>query len=104
MAKKSYAEAEAAFQEVLKADEADPNGFFAMGALREAQGNAADARMWFEKAAAADPLWTRPLMRLAALATSAGDRASATRHLSRVVDLDPASSDGKKAADLLKTP
>ena len=102
MAKKSYAEAEAAFQEVLKADEADPNGFFAMGTLRETQGNAADARMWFEKAAGADPLWTRPLMRLAALATSAGDRASATRHLTRVVDLDPNSLDGKQAAEMLK--
>lgn len=103
MAKKAYGDAEAAFQEVVKADDADPNALFAMGTLREAQGNAAEARMWFEKAAAADPMWTHPLMRLAALATSSGDRASATRHLTRVVDLDPASSDGKKAADLLKT-
>ena len=44
LAKKSYAEAEAAYQEVLKSDAADVNGLFAMGALREAQGNAADAQ------------------------------------------------------------
>ena len=39
LAKKSYAEAEAAFQEILKSDAEDANGLFAMGALREAQGN-----------------------------------------------------------------
>lgn len=103
LAKKSYAEAEAAFQEVLKADAADPNGLFAMGMLREAQGNTADARDWYEKAAAADAIWTRPLMKLAALATAAGDRATASRHLSRVIDLDPTSPDGQTAAVLSKT-
>ena len=54
LAKKSYAEAEAAYQEVLKNDAADANGLYAMGALREAQGNAADAKNWYEKASAAD--------------------------------------------------
>src|ERR687897_412727 len=101
LAKKSYAEAEAAFQEVLKADAADPNGLFAMGMLREAQGNTADAQNWDQKAAAADAIWTRPLMRLAALASASGDRASASRHLARVIDLDPASPDGQQAAALL---
>jgi tetratricopeptide (TPR) repeat protein len=102
LAKKSYAEAEAAFQEVLKADAADPNGLFAMGMLREAQGNTADAQNWYQKAAAADAIWTRPLMKLAALASAGGDRAAASRHLARVIDLDPASPDGQQAAALLK--
>ena len=102
LAKKSYAEAEAAYQEVLKVDGADSNALFAMGALRESQGNAADASGWYEKAAAADAVWTRPLMKLAALASAAGDRAAASRHLTRVVDIDPASPDGQRAADLLK--
>lgn len=104
LAKESYAEAEAAFQEVLKADAADANGLFAMGLLREAQGNAADAQNWYQKAAAADAIWTRPLMKLAALASAGGDRATASRHLARVIDLDPASSDGQRAAALLKNP
>ena len=39
LAKKSYGEAEAAFQEVLKGDPQDANGLFAMGTLQEAQGN-----------------------------------------------------------------
>ncbi len=102
VAKKSYAEAEAAYQEVLKADAADVNGLFAMGALRETQGNAADARNWYEKASAADPIWTRPHMKLAALASTTGDRATASRHLARVVELDPASPDGQNATALLK--
>ena len=96
LAKKSYAEAEAAYQEVLKNDAADANGLFAMGALREAQGNAADAQSWYQKASAADAVWTRPLMKLAALASAAGDRATASRHLTRVIDLDPASPDGQQ--------
>jgi tetratricopeptide (TPR) repeat protein len=101
-AKKSYGEAEAAYQEVLKADGEDPTALFAMGALKEAQGNAAEAQSWYQKASAADAVWTRPLMKLAALASAAGDRAAASRHLTRVVDLDPASPDGQRAAELLK--
>ena len=65
-----------------------------MGALREAQGNAAEAQSWYQKAAEADAVWTRPLMKLAALASAAGDRAAASRHLTRVVDIDAASPDG----------
>jgi tetratricopeptide (TPR) repeat protein len=102
LAKKSYAEAEAAYQEALKSDAADANGLLAMGALREAQGNAADAKTWYEKAAAADTVWTRPLMKLAALASAAGDRAASSRYLTRVVEIDPGSADGQSAAAQLK--
>ena len=66
-----------------------------MGTLRETQGNAAEAQNWYQKASAADAVWTRPLMKLAALAAAGGDRAGASRLLARVVDLDPASPDGQ---------
>jgi tetratricopeptide (TPR) repeat protein len=102
LGKKQYAEAETAFQEALKGDTVDPNALFAMGVLREAQGNAAEALSWYQKASAADTIWTRPLMKLAELATAAGDRATASRHLTRVVDLDAASPDGQSAAAMLK--
>jgi tetratricopeptide (TPR) repeat protein len=102
LARKSYAEAEAAFQEILKSDAEDANGLFAMGTLREAQGNMSDAQTWYQKAALADVIWTRPLMRLAAIAMAAGDRATASRHLTRVVDLDPTSTDAQQAAAMLK--
>jgi tetratricopeptide (TPR) repeat protein len=101
-AKKSYGDAEAAYQEVLKSDAEDPGALFAMGTLKEAQGNAAEAQTWYQKASTADAVWTRPLMKLAALANAAGDRAGASRHLTRVIDLDPASPDGQRAAELLK--
>ena len=73
-----------------------------MGALKEAQGNSAEAQSWYQKAAEADGVWTRPLMKLAALAAAAGDRAGASKLLTRVVDLDAASPDGQQAAALLK--
>jgi tetratricopeptide (TPR) repeat protein len=104
VAKKSYAEAEAAYQDALKSDAADPNALLAMGMLREAQGNAADAQSWYQKAASADAVWTQPLMKLAQLANAAGDRATASRHLARVVAIDPVSPDGQSATAMLKNP
>jgi tetratricopeptide (TPR) repeat protein len=100
--KKAYPEAEAAFQEVMKDNPEEPNGLFAMGALKEAQGRSAEAQTWYEKAAQADEHWTKPLMKLAAMASAGGDRAAATRHLTRVVEIDPKSQDGQQAATLLK--
>lgn len=102
LAKKAHGEAEAAYQEILKNDPEDANGLFAMGTLREAQGNAAEAQNWYQKASAADILWTRPLMKLAALARASGDRAAAGRYLARVIDLEPASADAKQATEMQK--
>lgn len=104
LAKKSYGDAEAAYQEALKSDPEDANALYAMGMLREAQGNAAEAQSWYQKASAADAVWTRPLMKLAALARAAGDRAAAAKHLARVIEIDGASADGQEAAVLLKNP
>jgi Flp pilus assembly protein TadD len=101
--KKSYGEAESAFQEILKADGADANGLFAMGTLKEAQGNATEAQGWYQKASASDSMWTRPLMKLAELARASGDKASAVKYLTRVIDLDPSSADAVKATALKST-
>ena len=86
----------------MKDNPEDANGLFAMGALKEAQGRAAEAQTWYQKAALADEHWTRPLMKLAAMASAGGDRAAATQHLTRVVEIDPTSQDGQQAATLLK--
>jgi TolA-binding protein len=102
LAKKAYPDAEAAFQEILKANADDPNGLFAMGTVKEAEGNAADAASWYQKASAADAFWTRPLMKLASLARQGGDKAGATRYLSRVIDVDPGSPDAIQATELLR--
>jgi len=103
LATKSYADAESAFQEILKADAADPNGLFAMGTLREAQGNAAEAQSWYQKASGADAMWTRPLMKLAAIARAAGDKDSAAKYLTRVIEMDPSSPDAAQALALQKS-
>jgi TolA-binding protein len=100
--KKSYGEAESAFQELLKSNADDANGLFAMGAVKEAQGNAAQARDWYQKASSADAFWTRPLMRLATLARAGGDNAAATKYFSKVIDLDPGSADAVQAQAMQK--
>ena len=98
--KKSYPEAEAAFQDVLKSSANDPNGLFAMGTLKEAEGHPAEAADWYQKASSADRLWTRPLMKLAALARASGDNAAAGRYLATVIDVAPESTDAVEAARL----
>jgi tetratricopeptide (TPR) repeat protein len=100
--KKAYPEAESAYQEILKADASDANGMFAMGRVKEAEGSAAEARDWYQKAAAADGYWTRPLMKLATLAGAGGDKAAAGRYLAKVIELDPSSPDAVQALAMQK--
>jgi tetratricopeptide (TPR) repeat protein len=102
LSKKSYPDAELAFQEILKANASDPNGLFAMGRVKEAEGNTAEARDWYRKASSADAYWTRPLMKLATLAGAGGDKAAAATYLAKVIDLDPSSADAVQAAALQK--
>jgi tetratricopeptide (TPR) repeat protein len=73
-----------------------------MGTLREAQGRPAEAVDWYKKAAASDALWTTPLLKLAAIARASGDRDSALRYVTRVLDLDPTSPDANQARALQK--
>jgi tetratricopeptide (TPR) repeat protein len=100
--KKSYPEAEAVFQEILKGNADDANGCFAMGTAKEAEGNAAEARTWYQKASSADGFWTRPLLKLASLAREAGDKISAGRYLTQVIDIDPSSADAIQALSIQK--
>lgn len=100
--KKSYPEAEAAFQDILKSNADDPNGLFAMGTVKEAQGDAAQARDWYQKASSADGTWTRPLMKLATLARANGDQASAAKYLTTVINIDPGSPDAVQALAMQK--
>jgi hypothetical protein len=95
--KKSYPEAEAAFQELLRNTADDANGLFAMGRVKEAEGNAAEARDWYQKASAVDGFWTRPLMKLATLARDGGDKAAANKYLAKVIELDATSADAVQA-------
>jgi Flp pilus assembly protein TadD len=100
--KKSYPDAESAFQEILKSNADDANGLFAMGTAKEAEGNAAEARDWYQKAESVDAFWTRPLMKLATLARAGGDKAAAAKYLTKVIDLDPGSADAIQALAMQK--
>jgi Flp pilus assembly protein TadD len=101
--KKSYPDAESAFQEILTSNADDANGLFGMGAAKEAEGNVAEAAEWYRKASSADGFWTRPLMKLAALSNAGGDKAAASKYLKQVVELDPGSADGIQALAMQKT-
>jgi lipopolysaccharide biosynthesis regulator YciM len=102
LGKKSYGDAEAMFQEILKSDQTSADGLFAMGTVKEAQGNAAEAQNWYQRASTADAVWTKPLMKLASLARATGDRAGALRYLTRVIDIDSTSPDAVEAQSMQK--
>jgi tetratricopeptide (TPR) repeat protein len=102
LAKKSYPDAESAFQEILKSNADDANGLFAMGTVKEAGGKSAEAKDWYQKASSADASWTRPLMKLATLSIAGGDKGSASKYLTRVIDIDPGSADAIQALELQK--
>lgn len=99
---KSYREAETAFQELLKADEKHPSASYGMGEAKEAAGQSAEALEWYRKAATNDPMWGKPLLKLAELARSSGDREAAVKYLNQVVERDPGSPEATQAAAMLK--
>ena len=100
---KSYREAETAFLELLKSDENHPRASYGMGEAKEASGtNVEEALEWYRKAAANDPLWGKPLLKLAELARSSGDREAAVKYLTQIVERDPGSPEATQAAAMLK--
>ena len=99
--KKDYDRAEAEFQEVLKSDATNGTACYDLGEVKAARGAPDEAVAWYQKAAAADKLWTKPLLKLAVIARDKGDREAAIGYLKKVVALDPKSAEGAQAASLL---
>ena len=99
--KKDYDRAEAEFQVVLKSEAANAAACYDLGQVKAARGLSDEAAAWYQKAAAADPVWTKPLMRLAVLAQSKDDREAAIGFLKRVIALNPDSSEAAQAASML---
>src|SRR5438309_1730898 len=48
-----------------------------------------EAEPWYQKAAAADPSWGKPLYKLGLCARQRGDAESASAFMQKVVDMDP---------------
>ena len=103
--KKDYDRAEAEFHVVLKSEAANAAACYDLGEVKAARGLPPDeAAGWFQKAAAADPLWVKPLMKLAVLAQEKGNREAAIDYLKKVVALDANSAEAAQAASLLGQP
>jgi Flp pilus assembly protein TadD len=84
------------------APRADRDVYFAMGEVRLAQARPADAVPWFERAAAADPVWPRPLLKLGLIAANGGEREAAARYLQQVLRLAPDSVEARQARAVLE--
>jgi len=100
--KKDYDRAEAEFTRVLKSEAATAAACYNLGEAKAARGLPDEAAAWYQKSAEADPLWTKPLMKLAVLAQNQGNREAAIGYLKQVVALDPGSAEGARAAAALE--
>lgn len=93
-------------EEILTKAAGQPNAtpltLNAAGDASLASGRNDAATGWFRKAAAADPEWPRPVLRLGVLAANAGDKAAATEYLQRVIALNGTSPDATQARSILE--
>jgi tetratricopeptide (TPR) repeat protein len=86
------AEASAPAREVL----------YGLGEVKFAKNHPDDAVTCYERAAAADPAWARPHVRLGILAVNRGDTAAALHHFVRAIALEPDSVDAAQARTFLE--
>ena len=68
-----------------------------LGELEFAKGDVDAAAAWYEKAAAVDPNWGKPLFKLALVALNKGDFETAKQFLAQVIEKDPNSEEGAQA-------
>jgi tetratricopeptide (TPR) repeat protein len=74
--------------------------------LAEAKASTRDtdaAANWYEKAAAADPSWGKPIYKLGLAAIDKGDTAGATKLLAQVIAVDPTSPEAALAKSSLES-
>ena len=77
--------------------------YYTLGEIKAAQQDAAGAAAWFRKAADADPNWAKPLVQLGQAALASGNRAEASRLLSRAIEVDPSAPEAAAARTALAT-
>jgi len=93
--------AQAALLPAAEAPGAGREVLFALGEIQTARGNRAQAAGWYERAAAADTSWGKPLYRLALASVEAGERDRATTFLNQVMTVDPLSPEAELARSAL---
>lgn len=99
--KKDNLKAAEAFETVLTMDPTNAAALYDLGEIRREEGQLDQARGFYEKAAASTPTWTKPLLRLAAIANEKGDRLTALAQLRKVMTIEPDSPDAAAAESLL---
>ena len=92
-------DAGAAEQVLTRAAAAGPNRdvFYNLAELKIANNQTDEAITWYEKAAAADAAWGKPLYKIGTLAMNKGDKDKARRALSQVIAVDPTSPEAVQA-------
>jgi tetratricopeptide (TPR) repeat protein len=92
-------DAAGAEQSLLKAADgsAGRDLLYTLGEVVAANGRPDAAMGWYEKAAAADPFWGKPLYKLGLIAQQQGDAARAVKYLGQVLAVDPISSEAALA-------
>jgi thioredoxin-like negative regulator of GroEL len=80
----------------------DREVLYGLGEVKFAKNHSGDAAACYEKAAAADPTWARPHVRLGILAVNRGDAAAAVRHFERAITLAPDSLEAAQAKTFLE--
>jgi tetratricopeptide (TPR) repeat protein len=71
--------------------------FYNLAEVKFAKGESDEAGKWYEKAAAADPTWGKPIFKLGLVALNKGDKAGAAAMMEKVMAVDPNSAEAQQA-------
>jgi tetratricopeptide (TPR) repeat protein len=75
--------------------------FYNLAEIKNTNNQTDEALTWYEKAAAADAAWGKPLYKIGTIAMTKGDKARAMQSLSRVLVVDPTSPEAVQAKTAL---
>lgn len=75
--------------------------FYSLAELKQSNNQTDDAIAWYEKAAAADASWGKPLYQIGTIALGRGDKDRAAKALAQVIAVDPTSPEAAQARTAL---
>jgi outer membrane protein assembly factor BamD (BamD/ComL family) len=93
---------DAAQELAAAAGSASREDLYNLGEVEFSNGNVDAAAAWYEKAAAADPAWPPPVLKLGLVALNRGDLARAKTLFQQVIKLAPDSEEGAQAKSMLE--
>ena len=75
---------------------------YTLGEVEAARGNTDAAVQWYQKAAADDPNWGKPILKLGLTSLKKGDKADAAAKMQRVLAVDPTSAEAVQARTVME--